>query len=373
MEMMRIKTIIILAILFLSCEVEKKSNGKNPSVDLSDGVQLNLEKISEFKIENTQHLTLDRIRDVVVLNQEEKRLAWVNEDKNEVFITDINGKYICKFGSQGRGPKEFLEITSVGFGSENNIFVYDAKLDLFKKFNDQCKFFEIYEGVLERGIWLLSRKLTMYDNRFYLGIEEQDKSNASNFWKSKTIGAFTNEMELKNSFGVFDSLLIDGNYLYSYPMVTLDRKTGLIYTTHRTLPIVQVFNPENELREGRFGFYSSSFLVASETPSLSDPIRVRREKNLEQSFVEESFVSDEHFFLQYTQLTEDLLVYGDPTLRKAYLNIFEKEKPHAFLGEISLEFVPLTITSKGKIFLLEDNNPENFRVGVYELEKTSNL
>ena len=291
-----INAIVILAILFLSCEVERKSNSKNPSANLSDGVQLNLKKISEFKIENTQHLTLDRIRDVVVLNQEENRLAWVNEDKNEVFITDINGKFICKLGSQGRGPKEFLEITSVGFDSENNIFVYDAKLDLFKKFNDKFDFFEIYEGVIKGGIWLLSRKLSMYDDRFYLGIEEQDKSNENNFWKSKTIGAFTNEMELRNSFGVFDSLLIDGNYLYSYPILTLDSKTGFIYTTHRILPIVQVFNPDNERREGRFGFYSSSFLVASEKPSLSDPIRVRREKNLKQSFVEESFVSDERFF-----------------------------------------------------------------------------
>ena|SRR6056297_2830270 len=353
--------------MFSNCNSADNRVELSSSENISKTTSIELSHIRDFYIEPTSEVTIDRVHNIALFNQQGDKIAWINSDKNQVFVTDTIGTHLFNFGSTGRGPKEFLEIFSVGFDSENNVIVYDAKLDLFKKFNSSGVFVVTYAGIRDHGIFASSRKLLFDDGHLYISVMEMEKSNDKNFWKSKTIAKLDQNFELVELVGQFDPQLNGTTFLYKYPMVTIDPGNENIYTTHRTLPFIQVFGINDLRYKDRFGLTSSSFKNAEESALRSDPIHVRRQKNLNQSFVEESFVSGEFFFLQHSTYSADVITYGDTFLRQPYLNVFEKNHPHRFLGEMKMESIPIHITNENQIYLLKDNNPDNFTVEVYDL------
>lgn len=107
--------------------------------------------------------------------------------------------------------------------------------------------------------------------------------------------------------------------------------------------------------------------MSDDKPSVSAPRPVRNEKNLKQSAVGESFVSNTYFFFYHFNWTEEFWQTRDPNAKPHFLNVFQKDEPHAFLGEISLPYMPLYISPNNKAYLLEDDDPDNFTIGVYEV------
>lgn len=363
---LRLFLVFLCAFSFATCTLENKTS--TTSEDISSEVVLSLDSLYSFKIESTKEVTIDRIRNIVVFNHEEDKIAWVNDDKKEIFVTDTNGNHIYNFGSIGRGPTEFLEISSIGFNINNDLVIYDGRQDLFKKFREPGNLIQIYDGIIDDGYWLVSRKLFLSNDYLYFGIREAKKANRNNFWESKTIGIYNSSFDLVKNIGSYDPTLTNEDYLYTFPVINVDISTGLIYTAHRILPYVQVFtSPEGELVT-RFGNKSPSFHFAEDEAKLSDPIRTRRQKNLAQSFVEENFVSDKYYFLHHASYTEDVITYGDTFYRESYLNVYEKNKPYKFLGEISLESIPIYVSHDNKIYILQDNNPDNLIVSVYDFK-----
>jgi len=360
-------SITVMIFLLSNCNFSDSSTSLEKSSDISEDVNINVNHVREFIIEPTDEVSIDRVQDIAVFNRQENKIAWVNRDKNEVFVTDIEGNHIYNFGSTGQGPEEFLEIFSIGFDSHDNIIVYDAKLDLFKKFEDPGVLIESYEGVLNHDIFTYSRKLLYSDENLYLAVMETDKANQNQFWKSSTIGKFDQNYELVELFGSYDPEIEGTTYLYKFPMLILDTKQDYIYSTHRTHPYIQTFNLSENTTYNRFGIISSSFLISKEESKPEDPIHIRRQKNLSQSFVEESFISEQYFFLHHSSYSEDTIIYGDTFLRQSFLNIFEKNEPNRFLGEIELNSIPIYITSQNQVYVLKDNDPDNFKVGLYEI------
>jgi len=360
-------SISVMIFLFSNCKFADSKIPIEKSADISEKVDINLIPIHEFTIEPTDEVSIDRVQDIAVFNRQENKTAWVNRDKNEVFVTDIDGNHLYNFGSTGEGPEEFLEIFSIGFDSHDNIIVYDAKLDLFKKFEDPGILIESYDGVLDHDIFTYSRKLLYSDENLYLAVMETDKANQNQFWKSSTIGKFDHNHQLVDLFGSYDPEIISTTFLYKFPMLILDTNYDNIYSTHRTHPFVLSYDLSENTTFDRFGIISSSFLVSENEATPNDPVHIRRQKNLSQSFVEESFVSEQYFFLQHSTYSEDTITYGDTFLRQSFLNVFEKNEPYRFLGEIELNSIPIYITSKNQIYVLKDNDPDNFTVGLYEI------
>ena len=288
-------------------------------------------------------------------------------DKSEVFVTETTGAFITKFGARGKGPEEIQYVSSLGFDSQNNIIIHDPFLNLFKIFSIDGDLKKINRGLLENGLWDRSGKLYIYNQSIYVGIMEIEKSDNHNFWKSAIFAEYNPDCTLQKKVGGYDPALAGSDRLYKYPNIHLDKRTGYIYTTHRILPYIQVFDSKTGEHIARFGLRSPSFNMSAEEARVSDPMYIRRQKNLEQSFVGESFTSDNYFFFYFFNWTEDFYTLQDPNLKEHFVNIFQKKPPYAFLGEIQLPYAPLEVTSDNRIFLLEDDNPDNFKVGIYEL------
>jgi len=245
--------------------------------------------------------------------------------------------------------------------------VYDSSQDFFKKFSVNGELLWIEKGLLKDGLWIRSDRIISYNNHMYLGVQE---SGAGIDWKSRTIVMYNGDGQLSSTFGAYDPDLKGGKNKELYinlNSISLDPAGSKIFTTHRTSPYIQTFDANTGDQISRFGFVSDHFKISNDKPSISDPRPIRRKKNLKQSFVGESFVSNTYFFFHHFHWTEEFWQLQDPNAKPHFLNVFQKDKPHAFLGEIALPYMPLYISTNNEAYLLENDNPENFTIGVYKV------
>src|SRR5690625_7200550 len=95
-----------------------------------------------------------------------------------------------------------------------------------------------------------------------------------------------------------------------------------IYTTHRTLHYIQVLDYRTGKSKGRFGIQSGSFLTSDEQIHLSDSREVRNQKNLELSFVGNSFASEKYFYFSFFNYTEAYWKDSHPNSKLNFLMIY---------------------------------------------------
>lgn len=359
--------LIILIIFNSACQNEYKSKKQEFNFDKSDNVEIIKKWIYGFSIEPTPDIHIDRASDVVAFNSSEDKMAWINQDKNQVFVTDTTGAHLFHFGSRGQGPEEFLEISGIGFNENDEIIVFDAKQNMFKNFGDDGILKSVNSGFIEDGISLMSRRLHYHNDMLISAVIDMQYASPNSFWHSDTAAIFDEEYNFVKSFGTYDSTLIESSYLYTFPIVTVDKEQNALFISHRKIPFIQVYELDSGERIGRFGMRSPSFKMPDDEADISDPLHLRRQKNLNQSFVEENFISEDYFFFHFANANEDLLNYGDIFMRDSYLNIFEKNEPYNFLGEVALQSIPLYISDNNRVFVLSDDNPDNFQIEVYEI------
>lgn len=204
-----IQSLVILLMLTMGC-----SNDSEFSNDRSSDINLTFEKVDEFSI-GGQDVTLDRVRNLVAANRDGSLLAWINDDKNEIILTDSRGNLVSKFGKKGRGSEEFSNIAAFGFDRNNRFIVYDSSQDFFKKFSVDGELLWIEKGLLKDGLWTRSNRIISYNNHMYLGIQE---SGVDIDWKSRTVAMYNDDGQFSSLFGAYDPDLRGGKNreLYVY-------------------------------------------------------------------------------------------------------------------------------------------------------------
>lgn len=359
---MNIKHIVISLIVLHGCH-EKEQYEIN-QIDKSSDYSIELLELEDIHISIEEELTLNRVRDVVITNHDESLLGFINDETNEVFVLDTDGEFIGKVGQDGTGPDELSRVSSFGFDDQNNILIYDGRQDFFKKFSLNGDLRSIQDGILEDGLWIRSQKLFIVNDHAYLGIEEA-ADYGGGFWNYSTMAKYDIDGRLVNTFGDYDPTLIGTGPIYKYANILVDGNT--VFTTHRTSPYVQVYELEDTNRAGHFGMQSENFLITDNEVEITDSREIRNEKNLHQSFVGENFTTEELYFFYFFNNSEEFWNTHDPNKRSHFLAVYKKTQPYEYLGELKLPHAPLMITSDNIIFLLKDDDPDNFIVSKYEI------
>lgn len=344
-----------------------KENRAVQNDDLLNGKNLKFEKVSEFII-SSPDLTLNNVRQIAIVNFDNSKVAWINEDSNEIFITDLNGEFISKFGSRGSGPEEFGRISSYGFTEDDNIIVYDSSQDYLKLFNLNGDLLQVHQGLLKDGLFIRGYRIFTDGNHYYFGIQESGVS-PSVHWQSSIIAKYDKEGNLVKTFGEYDPELVNTDALYKYVNINFDNHSNRFFTTHRTYPKIQSIPLNQERSNSSLGFVSEHFKVSDDPARLADPMHIRREKNVKQSFVGDSFLTDDYYLFHFFNWPAEYYLKRDPNLRSHFFNVYEREYPHAYLGELKLDHPPLFTISNGRIYKLVNEDPENFTIAVYEIEE----
>jgi len=202
-------TILILFFLISSCS-------KNKSKKLFEYKQRNLDKIKSFESES-QILSLSK---EIIIDEKidpEKRFWGLKYDQKHIIILkyyngavhgelyDNNGNYLDNIGRIGKGPGEYISISSAGFLPEKKIFVYDTARNIiffYKIKNKQVEFLyqnnlgKFYQGAIDEVFFKNEKYYFMAfygpKNTYKCYILEEDFNNLNilnKFHKRKNISS----------------------------------------------------------------------------------------------------------------------------------------------------------------------------------------
>jgi len=367
--------ILIAGFMIIQCSRADESGtarGEIVTKDESENYRVQLEKRSEFSIEPAEGLRLDAVRDLVSFNQADSLMLWVNTLQNQLFVTDTDGNVHSFFGREGAGPHEFRDITATGFNSSDQIVVYDWKLDLVKIFDLQGNLVDEMQGLLDFDLWIRADRIFSSESDLLLGIQEA--VGQAEIWETSVIARITPSGELHSLFGGYGPDLEERNLFYNHPDFVYQKQNDRVYITHSSYHVVELASAATGETIQRFGVVPDNFRYAEEQVVKTDSREERDEKNLNQSNVGPPFLSDNYLFFNYNNFTEEFFEKIDrqsrtynPNLRENYVAIYDHSRPFTYYGEVQLPFTPLGVTRDGDIFLLEDDHPDQFTVGIYRV------
>ncbi len=354
---------LILLCLCMSCTKHKADSKDNLQSSVKNQKTLELKKIRDFVLKPGES-RIGKIEAPMLVYESasDKKLVFYDTGLNQIIISDSTGTVVSVFGGVGSGPEEFRHISSFGLDG-NIIIVYDSVLDMVKKFNMDGDFLESYQGLLDDGIWIRSNRLYTYDGNIYFGIQESGKSNENDHWLSRTIAVYNKNGDLKKLIGEFDPSLENSGLLYNYVNITMS-EDGSIYTTHRTSPYIQKFNSSGE-KLSRLDVFPKYFKTSDERPHPTAPREVKNRINMKYSFVGDSFVSEDYFLFYYFNFTEEAFKLRNPNDLENYIQVYNRNDK--YLGDIKLPYYPIGFDNKNLLYLLEDDNSNNLKIGLYEI------
>jgi len=325
---------------------------------------IELNKVDEFVLSG-DGITIGRIETPAIVTQrnEGKRIIFYDTALNQILVADTSGNLLHSMGSVGSGPEEFRNINSFGIDADT-IIVNDASLDLVKKFTFDGELIGMHEAMAKDNIWHRSNRLFAYQGHYYYGTQEADKSQPNNHWESGIIAKYKKNGELVEVFGSYHPSLIKTSRLYNYANL-LQRKDGDFYTTHRTSFQIQRFSGKTGELVSSFGVKSPYFKISKERPRVTDTREVKNKMNTAFSFVDDAFVSKTYLAFHFFNFTTEYWLSRNPNEKENYFQIYDLSDN--YIGDIVLPFYPLSMDDDSKIYLLEDDNPDNYTIGVYEM------
>jgi hypothetical protein len=349
--------LVFASLLLTSCSKKGESNEvKNLSLRQLDIISI---QSNEFKI--------GRIEAPLLINEDQGQLKFILYDSslNQVLVVNSEGIIEVTIGSYGSGPRQFQHITSFGL-DKDTLIVYDAELDKVKKFTLDGNYLGSHDGLIKDKIWIRSNRLFEINGFYYYGIQEAVKSNANNHWESKTVAVYDKSGQLIELFGEYDPDLVNSHQLYNYANIIAGRG-DLIFTTHRTSPTIQKYDVNTKSLISRFGGVYGSFKVSEERPNITDTREVKNKINTQFSFVGDSFVSKDYFAFYFFNFTDEFFEMRDPNSKENFLHLYDLAND-SIIGEVQLPYLPLGMDTKGNIYLLLNDDPDNFQIGIYEFE-----
>lgn len=327
---MKYCTLFFSIFLFFSCQNDSKIEEKIYSefdVEINNN-EKNIDDLSFIRsaklvfLEN-KHL-IGNIKKLYI--HDNKIYIWDNV-ADEIIVFDTFGKYCFSVSGKGKGPNEYINITSFCYSkSDNNIFILDTKKRKVLCFSGQDGKF-LYQEDIEHvpiSIESDSDKLYFY-NPFTFNYSNSDlkyslittnkKSNILNkeFYVDDQFGELVHNPSFQDGFGAGVDLLLINRYDLNIYNLTKDEKYELIFNQN-SKERLDYFNQcvkQNNLKS----FDASEFVsTISKVVNTDSIIYMNYCVNNQFNF---AFINKNNLELilhgkSYTVLTEELLERGIP-------------------------------------------------------------
>lgn len=361
----RLWGICLISFLISSCSTHSDvSFYESPSIDQD----LKLHKIDQFTIQvpaNTAY-TIGKLRFTFATNPAGSLHAFYDELKKQFIITDREGMIQNIISEEGRGPGEILKAEGFNFDREDRLVVYDQNQQMIKVFNLDGEV--VARAKPEKSSFYISgRKLWIYRNKIFSAT--MDGRLLGNIreeaYKSRLAVAHNYDGELVDTMGRYDPTVRTAKSYNLLSIINIDFKRNRLISTHYHNYRIQVYDVETGERLAWFGRKTENFKEGEEYISPNLPREKIQEKSVGRSSAANIYPLSDYIVLYFETLTEAFFTTEDFNEKRPHIVVYDNES-YGCYGEIALPYV-LGNVSNDKFYLIEDDNPDHFTVGVYEL------
>lgn len=349
------KLFLFVTISFLfhsSCSENEANNveisiGKTGSVILDESEPLFGKFHENFRINNTGEF-------------------WVFADRiqNKLFVFNKEGEFVSMIGERGRGPNGILSIGGFDINEENEVLIYDSSQRMLKKFNlegDLINSVNFFDDV-EFGTTAL--EMHSHKNKLLFSIIESQYGREPH--KSKLLAFVDYSGVVDTVFGMHDPFAQEDNHYSFQNRIAWGKNENQIFTNLTSSPYIQMYDGNNYQQIDYFGESTKSFSLPGKEIHPSLPILEVIERSTNTSANLGLYLTEE-FVIQHMQiLTEEWFEMTDFSLKENILVIYDK-KTREFVQELSVEHT-LGAVQNNQLYFIEDFNPDNYTIGVYELK-----
>jgi hypothetical protein len=299
------------------------------------------------------------------------RMFFFDTIENKFVVYERDGTLVKSFSNSGRGPLEFERVYAFTIDTEDNLVVYDDSQRLIKIFDKDFTLKEIFE-VDNKRYFISSHDLEIYDGKIITGIVKAEVAN--NRMKPELLVASPNTVLIP--IDQPENILFKGNYdphllriksRYNRPLLALDDQEKVLFTSHQNSYRIQEFDLASYQRISYFGYKQETY--GEGLVELSQTSENRREnylKSLNESSNEKLFFTDRYVGNFYINGTEEWYDSKDLNDLSYHLAVYDRNTKG--LRDVFKVDYRLIGVHGGQLYFIEDENPENFKIGVYELD-----
>lgn len=360
---MRMRLLIFLCLLFLGCSQATTDDYKQSNVELKN---INIKEIDKIRIENADSTVIAQLLPRFAINSDATRMAFYDLLYKHFVITDENGKILHIIGGQGRGPDEFIQALNFNFDEHNNLVVFDEAQKQMKIFGPEGSIEQTFNILGDSKFAIASSELFAKDSLIYMGVADIELFNTKNAWKSKMLAIFDFNGNIQGIYGTYDPYVTEATYYGSNPIFYVNTDESKLYSTHRNSYRIQIYSFMRDTLTSYFGYRSTHFKESAEIIASNFPRAKIFKMSLNQSFPEGIFVTSKYVIQYFQNLTEKWFQTKDYQTQDHFFVIYDRET-HNFNTELELPSIVGTVHND-LIYLIENSNPDNYIIGVYELQ-----
>ncbi len=298
------------------------------------------------------------------INDTGEKLAFYDRIKEKVFVFDRQGNLIQAIGEYGKGPKGIISVNGYDFTSTDQIVIMDLRQRLLKVFGvdgEIVKTSPVFENdkIFVPG----GRVFHVYNDTIYLPIIYIKYANHPD--SSDLIGKMNLNGEIVATFGSYDAFVNEDNQYSLISKFDIDSNGKIIYTVLKSSYKINSYHLRDQVFKGEFGIQFPSFsMPGKKIPAqLSIPEINKRSTGITTT---SSIHATEKYFIQNIQvLTKEWFETVNYADKGNFLVLYDM-KTKAFLGEIHIPHT-LGAVHDDQLYMIEDFNPDNYTIGIYEL------
>lgn len=344
--------ILLFFMICSSCTLDRSNNIIPTSVTLK--------KVNDVVLDNSKPL-YGKFVEQFRINKTGDIWLFAERNQDRIFAFDKQGRFMNVLGERGKGPKGIMHVSGFDINSKNEVIIYDAAQRMLKVFDLKGELILSNTFLSDGKLFVHPYGIYTFKDHLLFSVTELKFIHEPH--KSKLLALTDYEGTVDTVFGMHDNFTIDDNTYSAENNILITHNS--IYTNSVGSPYLQIYNSNTFQQTDYFGEKSASFSIPEKEVHGRLPISevIKRSTG---SSVTTGLYSTEHFIILHMQiLTEEFFETTDFSSKKNILVLYDI-KTKKFIKEIP---VPHTLgaVNNNKLYFIEDFNPDNYTIGIYEL------
>lgn len=344
--------LIFLILLSFACTFEEGVNKKS----------LNLEKIDSFVLKPDSLNLFGLFEENFKIYRQGDMIAFSDRIKEKVFLFDDEGNFIQVYGENNKGPNGIISVDGYDFDGEGNIVILDLNQSLLKTFDRDGTVIKSSSVFENEEFFLAGSEFIIQEDAIYVPILEGLYANSPD--SSNLIGKMDLDGNFVDTFGSFDPFLNDDKQYMMENMFEIS-DNGIIYTNLSSSYRINSYRLNDNNHIESFGTKYPSFSLPQEDVKLNLPIP-EINRRMTGVTVTNSIHSTSNYFIQHVQFLTEKWFKNVNFEDKYNLLVLYDIGTKEFIGEIHINGT-LGEVHENQLYMIEDFNPDNYTIGVYEL------